>query len=188
VIENRPPQPLQVEIARSPMFRRLARQPVASAMTFSLLAIAPVLLILTMGPASAKSDTEATNRSVAVLPLINLSDDKAEDYICDGVTETLINELSRIPELRVISRSSVFALKNKNADPREVGRKLGVATVLEGSVRIDSRTLRIALRLVSTADGRVIWTGSNHIRPLEEIYAAQDEIGCSVAANLRAVL
>jgi len=124
-------------------------------------------------------------RSIAVLPLKNLSGDPDSEYFTDGLTETFITQLSKIKGLKVISRSSVFTLKGKEVDPREAGRRLGVEAILEGSVRRNGEAVRVEVRLVSTNDGRIIWTGNTFNRPLKDIFAVQDEIGCSVAANLR---
>jgi TolB-like protein/DNA-binding winged helix-turn-helix (wHTH) protein len=126
--------------------------------------------------------------SIAVLPLKNLSDDHESEYFADGLTETFITELSKIRGLKVISRASVFMFKEKDVDPREVGRRLGVGAVLEGSVRRSGDSVRVETRLVSTQDGRVIWAGNTFDRALKDIFAVQDEIGCSVAANLRVAL
>lgn len=90
--------------------------------------------------------------------------------------------------MNVIARTSVFALKGQTLDAREVGHKLGVAAALEGSVRKEGDSIHITARLVSAADGRVIWTSESFKRPLKEIIAVQDEISCNVATHLHAVL
>jgi TolB-like protein/DNA-binding winged helix-turn-helix (wHTH) protein/Tfp pilus assembly protein PilF len=123
--------------------------------------------------------------SIAVLPLKNLSDDAANEYFSDGLTETFITELAKIDNLRVISRNSVFTFKGKDVDPREVGKKLNVAAVLEGSVRRNGDIVRVDVRLVDTRDGSVIWAGNTYDRSLKDILAVQDEIACSVATGLR---
>lgn len=124
-------------------------------------------------------------RSLAVLPLKHLSNEAGREFFSDGVTETLINELAKIHGLKVISRSSVFAFKGRDPDPRDVGRQLDVAAVLEGSVRQDAGMVRVAVRLVSATDGRVLWASETYRRPLKEILAVEEEIGCSIAENLR---
>jgi TolB-like protein/DNA-binding winged helix-turn-helix (wHTH) protein/Flp pilus assembly protein TadD len=123
--------------------------------------------------------------SIAVLPLKNLSDDAANEYFSDGLTETFITELAKIDGLKVISRNSVFTLKGKDVDPREVGRKFNVAAILEGSVRKSGDTVRVDVRLVDTTDGSIIWSGNTYDRALKDILAVQDEIACSVAVGLR---
>jgi TolB-like protein/DNA-binding winged helix-turn-helix (wHTH) protein/Flp pilus assembly protein TadD len=122
--------------------------------------------------------------SVAVLPLRNLSNDPAEEYFSDGLTESFIMELARIKGLKVISRSSVFILKGKEVDPREVGQKLGVAAVLEGSVRKSGDNVRVEVRMVSTEDGRVLWA-DNYDRALGDIFTVQDEIARGIVSSLR---
>jgi TolB-like protein/Tfp pilus assembly protein PilF len=123
-----------------------------------------------------------------VLPLKNLSGDPEDEYFNDGLTETFITELSKIKGLKVISRSSVFTFKGKEVDPREVGRRLGVEAILEGSVRKSGDTARVETRLVSTEDGRVIWASNTFDRSLKDIFAVQDEIGCSITAHLKLAL
>jgi TolB-like protein/DNA-binding winged helix-turn-helix (wHTH) protein/tetratricopeptide (TPR) repeat protein len=127
-------------------------------------------------------------RSIAVLPLRNLSDDPESEYFADGLTEAFITELSKIRGLKVISRASAFMFKEKDVDPREVSRRLGVGALLEGSVRKSGDTVRVETRLVRAEDGSVIWVGNTFDRDLKDIFAVQDEIGCSVAANLRVTL
>ncbi len=140
------------------------------------------------GRARTNEPAPAPPRSIAVLPLKNLSGDAAREYFSDGLTEILINELSKVRELKVISRSSVFTFKGREPDPREVGRRLGVAAVLEGGVRQEAGTVRVMVRLVSVEDGRVLWTGDSQTRALGEIVTVQDELGCSVAESLKAIL
>ena len=127
-------------------------------------------------------------RSLAVLPLKNLSGDPAQDYFSDGLTESFITELAKIRGLQVVSRGSAFAFRGREADPREVGRKLNVAAVLEGSVRASGDRVRVEVRLVNTANGHVIWAGDSYEHALSDIFAVQQQIACSVAEELRARL
>lgn len=124
-------------------------------------------------------------RSIAVMPLKNLTGDPLEEYFAEGLTETMISELSRLDGVKVISRNSVFSLKDTNLDPREVGKRLGVASLLEGSVRKSGGTVRIDVRLISADDGSVVWAGDSFSRALKDILVVEDEIGCRVAAELR---
>src|SRR6266571_8250179 len=153
-------------------------------------ALAAVALLLLNRNQTARSSNHppAAIRSIAVLPLANLSGDADSDYFADGLTENFITRLSNIPGLKVISRSSVFTYKGKAVEPRDVGRRLGVQAVMEGSVRRNGDTVRVETRLVNTEDGSVIWAGSTFDRALKDIFAVQDEISCSVAANLRVTL
>jgi len=133
---------------------------------------------------SATSSTSAPIRSIAVLPFKNLSGEQAEEYFSDGMTESLITALSKIDDVKVISRGSVFSFKSKELDPREIGRQLNVEAVLEGSVRRDGSSVRVAARLVSTKDGRILWSNESYERKLEDIFNVQDEIARNVAAGL----
>ena len=123
--------------------------------------------------------------SVAVLPLKNLTGDPENEYLSDGLTEGLINALSKIEGLKVISRGSVFAFKGREIDPRDVGKRLGVTTVLEGSVLRDKDSARATLRLVSAEDGRVLWAGDSAEHSLGDVFALQDELARGVTISLR---
>lgn len=126
--------------------------------------------------------------SIAVLPFRNLSGSDADDYFSDGMTESMITTLSQVDGMKVISRSGVFRFKGREADPIEVGKQLGVAAVLEGSVRKDGDTVHVALRLVSVDDGRVLWADESHDRKVQDLFALQDEIARNVAAGLKVKL
>ena len=114
-----------------------------------------------------------------------LTGDPANEYFSDGVTESLLTSLSKIDGLKVISRGSVFRFKGQEVDPREVGKQLNVAAVLEGSVRRDENSVRVAVRLVSAEDGRVLWASETYERTLRDIFALQDEIARQVTTGLR---
>ena len=124
-------------------------------------------------------------RSLAILPLRNLSADPGDEYFSDGLTEQLINKLSRIEGLKVISRGSAFLFKGQEIDPREVGKKLGVAAVLEGSVLKNGERVRVNTRLVSADDGRVLWASDAYDRASGDIFAIQDEIARNTASALQ---
>jgi TolB-like protein/DNA-binding winged helix-turn-helix (wHTH) protein/tetratricopeptide (TPR) repeat protein len=127
-------------------------------------------------------------RSIAVLPLKNLTNDPANEYFSDGMTDSLITALSKVEGLKVTSRGSVFGFRGKEVDPREVGRQLGVEAVLEGSVMKSGDTVRVGVRLVSAADGRVLWSSNPQDRALGDIFAVQDEVARRVVAGLRLTL
>jgi serine/threonine protein kinase/Flp pilus assembly protein TadD len=142
------------------------------------------------GASPATSVTPTSNRaakSVAVLPFADMSPEKDQDYFTDGIAEEIINALSKIQALRVASRSSAFAFKGKNLDIREVGDKLGVSTVLEGSVRKAGNRLRITAQLVNVADGYHLWS-DRYDRQLDDVFAVQDEIAENIVKALRVVL
>jgi TolB-like protein/DNA-binding winged helix-turn-helix (wHTH) protein/Tfp pilus assembly protein PilF len=123
--------------------------------------------------------------SVAVLPLRNLTGNPANDYLSDGVTESLITALSRVQDLKVVARGSAFTLKNHDLDPQEAGRLLNVAALLEGSLSQSGNQLHVNVRLVSTNDGEVLWASNTSDRPLTDIFVIQDEIAGNVVTGLR---
>ncbi len=123
-------------------------------------------------------------RSLAILPLKNLTGDEGNDYLSDGVTESLIASLSKIKDLTVIARNSSFTYKNKQIDIDEVGNKLNVEAVLTGSVQKEGELLRVNVRLVKVADGRILWA-KEIIKPSKEIFALQDEIAGNVLVKIK---
>jgi serine/threonine protein kinase/Flp pilus assembly protein TadD len=127
------------------------------------------------------------NPSVAVLPFVNMSSDKENEYFSDGLAEELINVLSKVEGLHVASRTSAFAFKGKNEDIRKIGEQLSVRTVLEGSVRKAGNKLRITAQLVNVADGYQLWSEIFN-RQLEDVFAIQDEIAQSIATALKGIL
>jgi TolB-like protein/DNA-binding winged helix-turn-helix (wHTH) protein/Flp pilus assembly protein TadD len=124
------------------------------------------------------------NTSIAVLPFTDLSPGKDQEYFSDGLTEELITNLAKIPGLKVVARSSAFQFKGKNEDLRTVGQKLGVATVLEGSVRKDGNNVRITAELTKTEDGFQLWS-ETYAREATHIFATQDEIAHDVSKALQ---
>ncbi len=131
-------------------------------------------------PAAATSTTP----SIAVLPLVNLSRDADQEYFADGLAEELINLLAKAPGLRVAARTSAFAFKGKNVKMSEIGRELGVATVLEGSVRKSGDQIRITTQLINASDGYHLWS-ETYDRKLTDIFAVQDEIARAVVGALK---
>jgi eukaryotic-like serine/threonine-protein kinase len=122
--------------------------------------------------------------SAAVLPFTDLSQEKDQEYFSDGLTDELITALSRIEGLKVAARTSSFQFKNAKADVREVGRKLDVASVVEGSVRKSGNRLRVSAQLVSTKDGYELWS-ENYDRELADVFAVQEEIARSIVSALQ---
>ena len=121
--------------------------------------------------------------SIAVLPFANVSNERQQEYFSDGITNQLINDLSRLPDLFVIARNSSFAYKGKITKEQEVGKELGVRYVLEGSVQRASDRLRIDVELVEAGTGREMWS-KRYDRPLRDIFAVQDEIVGGVVATI----
>src|SRR5262249_49136231 len=125
--------------------------------------------------------------SIAVLPFVNLGSDKEQEYFSDGLAEDLLNNLAKTPGLRVVARPSSFQFRGRNEDVRSVGEKLNVSNVLEGSVRKEGNTLRIAAQLVQASDGVVLWS-ETYDRELNGIFGVQDDIARSVAGSLKVTL
>jgi serine/threonine protein kinase/Tfp pilus assembly protein PilF len=126
-------------------------------------------------------------KSVAVLPFANMSADPETEYFTDGMAEEIINALSKIQALRVASRTSSFAFKGRNEDIGEIGKKLKVSTVLEGSVRKMGNKLRITAQLVNVADGYHLWS-ERYDREMEDVFAIQDDISQAIVKALRVIL
>jgi adenylate cyclase len=131
--------------------------------------------------ASAKAPDE---KSVAVLPFVNLSDDKNSEYFSDGVSEELLTVLQKIPGMHVAARTSSFSFKGKNATAQEIGQKLGVAHLVEGSVRKSGDQVRIAARLTRTDTGEELWS-ENYTRDLKDVFAVQTELAQTIVEQLR---
>ncbi len=122
--------------------------------------------------------------SIVVLPLNDISPEKDQEYFCDGLTEEIINTLSRVEGLRVVARNSAFRFKKEQEDFAGIGRQLNVQTILEGSVQKSGNKLRIAIRLVSVADGVLLWA-EKFDRQMDDIFAIQDEISQAVVGALK---
>jgi len=125
--------------------------------------------------------------SIAVLPFVDMSPGKDQDYFCDGVTEEIINALVHIENFKVIARTSAFAFKNKQVDVREIGRILDVESLLEGSIRKDGNRLRITAQLIKVADGSHIWS-ERYDRDMNDVFTVQDEISLAILDNLKVKL
>jgi len=122
--------------------------------------------------------------SIAVLPFANMSPDPEQEYFCDGMAEEIINALSQLENLRVIARTSAFSFKGKNEDVREIGRKLGVETLVEGSVRKAGDHLRVTAQLIAVKDGSHIWS-DRYDREMTDVFAIQDEISLAIVDRLK---
>jgi serine/threonine-protein kinase len=125
--------------------------------------------------------------SIAVLPFIDTSPQRDQEWFCDGITDEIIGRLSNISELKVSARTSVFYFKGKEQDIREIGQKLGVATVLEGSIQKVESRLRTRVQLITIADGFHVWS-EEYDRELKDVFAIQDEIALAVVDKLKLTL
>jgi serine/threonine-protein kinase len=139
---------------------------------------------LTNPSASAASPTAFPEKSVAVLAFDNLSEDKGSEYFSDGISEELLTVLQKIPGLHVAARTSAFSFKGKSATAQEIGQKLGVAHLVEGSVRKAGDVVRIAARLTQTSTGEEQWS-ENYTRNLKDVFAVQTELATTIVEQLR---
>jgi adenylate cyclase len=129
----------------------------------------------------------APDKSVAVLPFVDMSEKKDQEYFSDGLSEELIDHLAHSPDLKVISRTSSFQFKGKNEDMRTIGQRLGVANLLEGSVRTSGGTIRVTAQLINVTDGLHLWS-ETYDRKMGDIFKLQDEIAAAVVAALKATM
>ena len=134
--------------------------------------------------ASVASDIEV---SIAVLPFVNMSSDPENEYFADGLSEELLNQLAQIPSLLVAGRTSSFSFKGKNEDLRAIGTTLGVANVLEGSVRRQGNNVRVTAQLIRVSDGFHLWSNT-YDRSMDDVFVIQDDISTNVAAAMKIVL
>src|SRR6266436_278148 len=155
------------------------------------LALIPVLSVVAAAGMGAyfrlvrnANATSSKNPSVAMLPFADMSPDKNQEYFSDGLAEQLIHELSRVSGLKVVGRSSAFQFGGKNEDLRVVGRKLGVANILEGSVRREGNHVRITANLIKVEDGFQLWS-QTYDREINDIFAVQDEIAQAATEALQ---
>ncbi len=123
-------------------------------------------------------------QSIAVLPFVNMSSDPEQEYFSDGLSEEILNLLAKVPNLKVIARTSSFAFKGKNEDLRSIGRALGVKTVLEGSVRKSGERVRITAQLIDVSDGAHLWS-ETYDRTLTDIFAVQDSVASEILDALQ---
>ena len=135
-------------------------------------------------PGGAVAAAPEGKASIAVLPFLNLSPDPENEYFSDGITEELMGALAKLPGLRVAARTSSFAFKGKERDIRDIGQRLRVGTILEGSVRKAGTRIRISAQLVDVNDGYQLWS-ETYERDLQDVFAVQDEIARTIAAALK---
>ena len=135
----------------------------------------------------APAAAQAVAPSIAVLPFMDMSPEKNQEYFSDGLAEELLNSLAKIPGLRVAARTSSFQFKGKTEDLRTVAEKLNVSTILEGSVRTQGGRVRITAQLIKVSDGFHLWS-ETYDRELRDIFAVQDDIARAVAGSLQVAL
>jgi adenylate cyclase len=175
---------------RSVAFRRL----LIAAIILIGLAVPAIIFtpeILKSLRSSTSTDKPASSlipdKSIAVLPFVDLSQAHDQEYFCDGISEEILDALAQIKGLRVVARTSSFSFKGKNADVAEIGQKLGVANILEGSLRREGNRIRVTAQLISARDGFHIWSDT-YERELQGVFAVQDEITRSIVDALKVKL
>src|SRR5579864_34386 len=168
--------------------RRRARAPMRKALRRSILALGAATLVLAVITGFMwiyrRSVRPSSTPSIAVLPFADLSPGHDEEYFSDGLAEEILNDLAKIPTLKVVARTSAFEFKGKNEDLRDIARKLNVENVLEGSVRREGRRVRVSAQLVSAHDGFHLWSES-YDRDLKDVLTVQDDIAEAVSSALQ---
>jgi serine/threonine protein kinase/tetratricopeptide (TPR) repeat protein len=154
--------------------------------------VLPILLILLIAGAAwwqrgKQLESKARGKSIAVLPFKNMSSDKESEYFCDGMTEDILTQLSKIGDLKVISRTSIMQYKNTNKTLREIGKELEVATVLEGSVRKEGNRLRIVGQLIDAKTDEHLWA-ETYDRDLKDVFEVQSDVAQRIADALQTKL
>jgi adenylate cyclase len=156
---------------------------IATIVTVQHLSLKPQPTHASIPPAQSPTLPLPDKPSIAVLPFINMSNDRDQEYFSDGITDDLITDLSRLPGLFVIARESTFTYKGRAAKPQDVGRELGVNYVLEGSVRKAGAKVRIRVQLADATTGAELWA-ERYDRQLRDVFALQDEIVRKIVTTL----
>jgi TolB-like protein len=137
-----------------------------------------------MPPSCAEANVAGNQVSIAVLPFANMSAEKENEYFADGLAEEIMNQLANVPSMKVAARTSSFFFKGKDVDAPEIGKRLNVEHVLEGSVRKSGNRVRITAQLIKLSDGFHLWS-ERYDREMTDIFAVQDEISLAIIAALR---
>ena len=167
--------------AGAPFWQRWTRSPAALALVVLVAALALALPFYRHRNMTASSPPE---KSIAVLPFLDLSETKDQEYFCDGMSEEILEALAKVEALRVVARSSSFSFKGRSVNAREVGEKLNVANVLEGSLRREGDRVRVTAELINARSGFHLWT-ETYDRKLEDVFALQDEITRAIVDALK---
>ena len=168
-------------VAAAPFWQRWTRSPAALALVVLVAALALALPFYRHRNMTASSPPE---KSIAVLPFLDLSETKDQEYFCDGMSEEILEALAKVEALRVVARSSSFSFKGRSVNAREVGEKLNVANVLEGSLRREGDRVRVTAELINARSGFHLWT-ETYDRKLEDLFALQDEITRAIVDALK---
>ena len=154
---------------------------------FYLAPLRDVTVVEISGEAETPAEAETNDKSIAVLPFVNMSEDASNEYFSDGISEEILNSLARVQDLKVAGRTSSFAFKGQNQDLRKIGTALGVEHILEGSVRKAGTKVRITAQLIQVEDGFHLWSDT-YDRELDDVFAIQDEIATAILEQLKAHL
>jgi serine/threonine protein kinase len=171
----------ELEGSATPSWLRWTRSPIALVLVVLVSALALTLPFYRHRNLPTSSPPE---KSIAVLPFLDLSQAKDQEYFCDGMSEEILEALAKVDGLRVVSRTSSFSFKGKSVNAREVGEKLNVANVLEGSLRREGDRVRVTAELINARSGFHLWT-ETYDRKLEDVFALQDEITRSIVDALK---
>ena len=175
---------VEADLARAPAalpWLRWIRSPAALVLVLLIGALALALPFYWHRNLPTSSPPE---KSIAVLPFLDLSETKDQEYFCDGMSEEIIEALAKVDGLRVVARTSSFSFKGKSVNAREVGEKLNVANVLEGSLRREGNRVRVTAELINARSGFHLWT-ETYDRKLEDVFALQDEITRAIVDALK---
>ena len=178
---------LKDELKRSttaPLWLRWTRSPLALLL---VLLVAALALALPFYRHRNLTTSLPPEKSIAVLPFVDLSEAKDQEYFCDGISEEILDALAKVDGLRVVGRTSSFSFKGKNANASEIGKKLNVANVLEGTLRREGNRVRITAELINTRNGFHLWS-ETYERELQGVFALQDEITRSIVEALKVKL
>jgi adenylate cyclase len=179
-----PPDGNILKETRQPRAHRSLKKPALASLLILILAAAAFFVYRQPSMILAAADPD---KSIAVLPFVNTSSDPEQEYFSDGISEEILNLLAKVPELKVIGRTSSFYFKGKNEDLRVIGEKLGASYVLEGSLRKDRNMVRITAQLIKASDGTHLWSETFE-RKLENIFQLQDEIASNVLRQMKLTL
>jgi len=171
----------KLELKAAPLWLRWARSPIV--LVFALLMLAAALALPFYRHRNL-TPSLPPGKSIAVLPFFDLSQAKDQEYLCDGISEEILDALAKVDGLRVVGRTSSFSFKGKNANASEIGKKLNVANVLEGSLRREGNRVRITTELIDARNGFRIWS-ETYERELHGMFALQDEITRAIVAALK---
>ena len=188
ILGSEPVSLTRLRAGTSPALARVVTRSLANSRDGRYQSVADLLGELRNATAPATQTTSQPDvPSIAVLPFADMSAEKDQDYFCEGLAEELIDALARLDGLRVVARTSAFQFKGRASDLRDIGQKLNVKTVLEGSVRKAGNRLRINAQLINTADGYHLWS-ERYDREMDDVFAVQDEIAQSVVEKLKVKL